>query len=422
MGHIFPFQPGSAGSSMSTYRIVPCRWQTGERYCLLVDETGLPLWSPALFATTQIRAAGSSVATMETALRSIQILLAYADDRGISIEERIRARKHLAMPEVHGLADWAQRSFDRRRPLNGRGRRPPTVARDQHYIRLTWIAQYVKWLAQTLLTITPDDTAAIERVAKSILARRPRSRSGSSIRDRALTDEQYDRLLEVIRPDHPDNPFPDRRTAGRNELIVHLLLQLGIRRGELLGIQVGDIDWQGLSLAIHRRPDDPHDPRTDQPRAKTLARTLALSHDLIERTYHYVSGPRRQTKGAGSHRYLIIAHGKGPYQGDPLSHAALSKVFAALRRCDPLLEGLHPHIMRHTWNSKFSQALDARPADERPTEAQEVEVRSHHMGWIPGSGTAALYNQRHITKRANEAAQRMYEKAGLNRPGGNSNA
>ena len=408
---------------MSTYRIVPCRWQTGERYCLLLHaETGLPLWWPTLYVTTQIRAASSSVATIETALRSIQILLSYAIEHRICIEQRIRARKHLALYEVAGLADWAQRSFHRSRPLKGRGRRPPTVSRGQHAIRLTWIAKYVKWLAQTILTITPDDTAAIERVVKAILARRPRSRSGSSIPDRALTDEQCDRLLEVITPDHPDNPFPDRRTAERNELIIHLLLQLGIRRGELLAIQVGDIDWQGLSVTIHRRPDDPHDPRTHQPRAKTLARTLPLSRDLTERIHRYVSGARRQTKGAGSHRYLIVAHRKGPYQGDPLSHAGLSKVFTALRRCDPSLEGLHPHIMRHTWNSRFSQALDALPANQRPTDAQEAQARNHHMGWIPGSGTAAVYNHRHIAERAKKTAQTMYKKLVINRPGGDSNA
>ena len=105
----------------TTYRLVRCRWQTGERYCLLVDaETGLPPWWPTLFITTQLRTASKSVATMETALRSIQILLAYADEHGISLEDRVLAREHLALHEVHGLADWAQQSFDPSRPRNGR--------------------------------------------------------------------------------------------------------------------------------------------------------------------------------------------------------------------------------------------------------------------------------------------------------------
>ena len=169
------------------------------------------------------------------------------------------------------------------------------------------------------------------------------------------------------------------------------------------------------------RADEPHDPRIDQPRAKTLARTLPLSPDLIEHLNRYVMGARRQTKGAGTHRYLIVTHRKGPYQGEPLSHAGFAKVFAALRRCDPLLEGLHGHRLRHTWNSKFSQTLDALPAGERPPQEQEEQARTHLMGWSPGSGTAAVYDGRHIIKKANEAAQELYEKAGVHRPGETNN-
>ena len=55
-----------------------------------------------------------------------------------------------------------------------------------------------------------------------------------------------------------------------------MLFRLGVRRGELPGIQVGDIDWSASPLAIERRPDEKHDPRRRQPRAKTLARRLPL--------------------------------------------------------------------------------------------------------------------------------------------------
>lgn len=410
--------PSAGGSMPTTYRLVHCRWQTGERYCLLVDaETGLPPWWPTLFITTQLRTTSKSVATMETALRSIQILLAYADEHGISLEDRVLAREHLALHEVHGLADWAQQSFDPSRPRNGRVNKPSTVSRAQHYTRLGWIAAYFQWFARTVLNITPDDNAAIEWVVKAIRARRPSCRRGSSLLDRALTDEQCHRLLDVLRPNHLDNPFRnDPRTAERNALAVYLILQLGIRRGELLGIQVDDINWHKLQLTIHRRADEAHDPRIDQPRAKTLARTLPLSPDLIERLNRYVMGARRQTKGAGTHRYLIVTHRKGPYHGEPLSHAGLAKMFAALRRCDPLLEGLHGHRLRHTWNSKFSQTLDALPAGDRPTQAREDQARDHLMGWSPGSGTAAVYDRRHIIKKANKAAQELYEKAGVHRP------
>ena len=43
------------------------------------------------------------------------------------------------------------------------------------------------------------------------------------------------------------------------------------------------------------------------------------------------------------------------------------------------------------------------------------------MGWKQGSGTAAIYNQRHINEQAQEAARVLYKKAKGNRPQGSSN-
>ena len=50
---------------------------TGERYCVLADkQTGVPLFYPNLFVTTQIRNNSQSLSAMETAFNGIQILLA----------------------------------------------------------------------------------------------------------------------------------------------------------------------------------------------------------------------------------------------------------------------------------------------------------------------------------------------------------
>ena len=312
------------------------------------------------------------------------------------------------MHEVDALSDWAQRRFD----LGARGRgdhRAGTVSKAHYYNRLSRIASYLEWYAQSVLgnRRTGDDDHAIARLIRSIRARRPRWRRGTSIRDRGLTDEQRHRLLELIEPGHPDNPFNDTRVAERNALVVRMLDCLGLRRGELLGVKVSDIDWQGQTVCIQRRADDAEDPRTRQPRTKTAARTLNLFPDLTECIDRYVRGARRHTNGADTHRYLFVVHGRGPYEGDPLSEAGLAKIFARLRQCNPLLVRVHPHALRHTWNWRFSKAMDGK--DERPSPAAEEKARSHLMGWCPGSGTAAVYDVRHVEESAREAAQAIYE-------------
>jgi integrase len=64
------------------------------------------------------------------------------------------------------------------------------------------------------------------------------------------------RLHAVIEPDHLENAFMPK-VRFRNKLIVWLLLDLGIRRGELLGLRCADCKLLAgqRTITIHRRPD-----------------------------------------------------------------------------------------------------------------------------------------------------------------------
>ena len=277
-----------------SYQIRQCTWQSGERYCMLVDaDTGMPPWYPMLFITTQFRNPGHSVATMEAALGAIQLLLDFTEAREMDLEERALKREFLATHEIDALCDAAQHRRKRHR------RDPPTVSNGHHYKRLTYIAQYLEWFVHEVLDgrrSTQDDTAIAQMVRK-IHSRRPEWSDDSGNIDRGLIDEQRERLLQIIDPTHPDNPFDDENVRARNHRAVLMLTRLGVRRGELLGIQVGDIDWSAAQLAIERRPDEKHDPRTKQPRAKTLARRLPLDQELLELLLHYVKDARHRTPG-----------------------------------------------------------------------------------------------------------------------------
>ena len=122
------------------YRIVQCRWQSGERYVMLVEaETGQPPWWPMLYVTTQLRNTGRSVATMEAALRAIQVLLAYTDTHGIDLEERFETREFLDVYEVDNLVRLgaARDESDpaRSERTRSRGRIEDTPVRTAHHDR-----------------------------------------------------------------------------------------------------------------------------------------------------------------------------------------------------------------------------------------------------------------------------------------------
>ena len=375
------------------YRMVKCRWDTGEHYRILVDEnTGVPPVWPTLYVTTQLRNAGKSVATMEAALGAIQVLLRYAEANAINLTERVLKHEFLARHEVDALCDEAQNVQGKRG--QGKGRTAKVCARHL-YNRLSRIAAYLEWFAHAVLDNrrTREDDEAIKKLAEKILARRPgRPSIEVNLPDRGPSDAAVARLMEVIEPTHLSNPFANARVAERNALAIHMLVALGIRRGELLGIHVDDVSWDEQWLGIRKRPDDPRDPRMHQPKSKTIERDLPDLANLLERIRRYVMGARRKTKGAKNHPFLLVGHGNDEDEGQPLSISGLNKTFEVLRACDPLLDGLHAHALRHHWNWRFSTAMDAKPESQRESPEEQEAIRNQWMGWQPGSGSAASLN------------------------------
>ena len=111
---------------------------------------------------------------------------------------------------------------------------------------------------------------------KAFDARIPKT-TGSKPRE-GLDRETADRLMAILNPEHADNPWRnDKGLAQRNQAMIQLLYTQGIRRGELLGIKIGDIDPSALTLTIHRRPDDPDDRRHAQPKHEDAGPSSAIA-------------------------------------------------------------------------------------------------------------------------------------------------
>ncbi|MGR2680497.1 tyrosine-type recombinase/integrase [Chromobacterium haemolyticum] len=210
-------------------------------------------------------------------------------------------------------------------------------------------------------------------------------------------------LLSAIAKNSTENPWTYDFTKTRNELMFRWLHAFGLRRGELLNVRVSDIDFREETVTIVRRPDSSDDPRTAQPLVKTRDKILPMSPDLCRLTYDYVMDTRRLLAGARRHGYLFVA----TKTGAPLSLSALNKCFSFLRsRIPDLPDDLSPHVLRHTWNDNFSEAMDRT----KTPEAEEQKMRSYLMGWSETSGTAVNYTRRHIRQKANQISLLMQSK------------
>lgn len=398
---------------------------SGERSCLVVDRsTGLPLYYPNLYLTTQLRNRGVAFATIEAEASHLVVFMRFLDRRGIDLESRILKHEFFKDFEIDALRDYAQKrvkklptevSSDSMFTLEELEESTETVSTGTQYVRLTAIANYFDWLAKHRLDkVGQDVVEQVVAMREYIKERRPEKKGRNDNRlEKSLSDDQLDALFEVIRPGSELNPFVES-VQRRNRLMILLLFQLGIRGGELLNIRIGDIDFTKNQLRIVRRADEKDDTRTDEPNAKTLGRLLSLGDVLTKELHDYIIKDRRKVRNSGRNDFLFVTYKNGPTQGLPISKPAYYKIFITIRAVSSKIFALSGHMLRHTWNRRFSEKMDA--LDEPPDEVRQEKIRSFLMGWKEGSGTAAIYNRRFIEKKGHEAALKMQKASGTRVP------
>ena len=337
---------------------------TGENFCVLEDESGMPLGYPNLYVTTRVRNPGLSFHTMEQHLYSIAALLEFCAGRGISLEHRVLTGEFFSPIEVDAIC---VRCLERRKPvaatvlpLGAKRRRSAEslVLTSTAYIRVLRICEYIQWLAEVLLRKSYDSDTAhrVARLTKSFHSRVRRSRGRNAGEEQVgLSQQQEVSVLQALESNNPSNPFAGEATRVRNEVLIKLLIRTGLRIGELLGLYVSDVDFSTHMLTVYRRPDNPLDHRRVKPKAKTRARVLQLLPELADELRTYIVKYRKRTHNASSHPFIFVNHGNNN-RGQPMTHSGIYKLLAQLNKAHPkLLE--HPHQTRHTFGDRFEEEL-----------------------------------------------------------------
>ncbi|CAH5763030.1 Tyrosine recombinase XerC [Klebsiella oxytoca] len=403
------------------YRVTTFVMDSGERYCMVVDRaSGLPMYYPTLFLTTQIRNKGNAFSTTLAAANNLVLLLRFLESRDINLEQRFLTKDFFKPHELDDLRDFAQRKQGR---MPSKALSNPwlddeltnIVDNGTQHSRLTTFANYLRWYAMHILKMPElDAVEQINAMAEQIKTRRPskQGRNGD-LQDKSLSDVQLDALFELIQPGSASNPF-SIDVQRRNRLMILLLFYLGIRGGELLNIRIQDIDFSTNRIHIVRRADERADSRTNEPNAKTRERLLPLAESLVQELHGYITQDRRNVRNAKKNDYLFVTYKRGPTVGNPISKAGYHKIFSVVRAVSPQLYAASGHSLRHTWNRKFSERMDAM--DEQVSEERQEQVRSYLMGWREDSGTAATYNKRFIQQKGFEAALALQKANGTRLP------
>nr|WP_315168525.1 site-specific integrase [uncultured Deefgea sp.] len=383
------------------------------------------MFAPTVFALTEVRGRNLAANTISIVLRSVMALHLFLDSRGIDLDERLACGELLSLSEVEDLSRLCRRplvelaalsgsseetalnvvSLERVRMMRGQKVLTPEIDPDVAASRLRYIRMYLEWVTKERLSrqglaapVASRLSITARSVADAIDARIPHKSGRNALDQReGVSEDVVADLLRVVDPLSPDNPWQDQHTRFRNALLIHWLLYLGLRIGEVLGVRVSDIVSYRKEVTIHRRADDSDDPRRYQPQTKTRARVLPVSDTLLAETQAYILNHRSTLMGAKKHAFLFVAS----RTGKPMTLAALGKLFKELReRCPSLPEGLSGHILRHTWNDAFSKKMD----EAGVTPENERQARSYLMGWSPTSDTAAIYTRRYVRNKAKEVS------------------
>ncbi len=362
------------------------------------------------------------------------VLFIFFDVRRIDFQDRLRKGTGLLVWEIDELMGQCKKPLellveeldsisdnksDRGRVLNlEKARQKVKKSNDFEPVsnagtRARYIRNYLTWLMNRQISkVAGSETKSIlmiqamKSTIDGINARIPKDRNRDELDHReGLDGKSYELLKKIVKPDSALNPWKGEFFRYRNFLCVCMLESLGIRRGELLGLEIKDIKLADQTITIYRKADNPEDPRLIMPQTKTRDRILPLSDDLTDLIRYYIMFIRCQKRGSRKHDFLIISSGEGKH----MATRTLNAIFEDIVRFDPILfKDISPHVLRHTLNDALSEHFDFL----KLSDVDEVKTRNQIMGWGPKSQMAATYTKRHTRNKANKVLLGVQNKIG----------
>lgn len=274
------------------------------------------------------------------------------------------------------------------------------VANDTKHRRITTCALYIDLVArigeaQANPHQRRERASGRLNMVKFFKSLRPKGRS-SRVRNAVRADDLA-KVVSFIATGDPSVVWKTPHLRERNWAIVTLLTLGGLRQSELRQLRADDIDTNQCTVAVHRRPDDPDDPRVDEPNAKTADRIIPISHEVADRLDAYLLGYGQEGALMSGSPFAFLSAGNNSL-GRPISTTVVEE---AVRQLGEHLgvQRLHPHALRSAWVQHLSDW-----ASSEGIEPAELDRFANYLGgWSYFSKSASHYRGDHLTQKAFEA-------------------
>jgi len=212
-----------------------------------------------------------------------------------------------------------------------------------------------------LREITGSEAVSLQRKLQFMATRYGQLRPRGRIKQphiRCVPYEVLEDLFSLVHPQSTKNPFRTDQNRWRNYTLFMLLLQLGLRKSELLILNVGSFRSQydvevgenrfWLDIAVTHSVDDPR-AKTARLKNNLATRQIPLSASLVGCLETYLTSCR----GDPPHEFMLSSS-----EGRPLSASSLDYVFDVLNRVlsdqskviltSRRIGTITPHSLRHT--------------------------------------------------------------------------
>lgn len=379
---------------------------SGDQLPILLDDDGLPIPMPSEFVLGR-RALGTN--TLIRNLRELTVLYDWLGQQQIDLWDRISSGKAFTEAELRGgLVESLRRDHSK-----GRKVKKFVVTPNTFNQRLTTIRQYLGLLFDQYLGAMPHDDVRYERIRdkktrtiswldSSFINAPPINAS----KQKGLTLAQAKFLVSCLDPENDKAFGRDIAVRFRNYVSVMIMLNYGLRPGELLSLKVTDIEFGAISaIRITRRPPDKNDTRSPRPHIKRNGRVMLIDNPIFARYINeYIMKWRDQLEAKSDleSEYLILSD-----EGNPLSQPSLVQFFQLIRKRfpDELPTNLSAKSLRHTFSSNMEKLLREIGLDEGRREEALADLRGDSS-----LSSQSVYIAQEIQEQANLAMRNYHSK------------
>lgn len=353
---------------------------------------GLPLVLPNLWVDEYCLESRQN--TAEAYLRDISLVYAWALRQGVSIEDRLSDLTGFTSTETRAIAHEICTT------RAGHNASKATCIRRFESIRSFLQFSFDYYLEKNHSTLS-DQAQAEKNLSKQKKMfrkhmRRYANEAEPGRKSADLTPTELEILEETIHPNSVKNPFKNHTIKVRNYCLFHVAIQTLARRGELVLLEIGDLDLSEKPTITIKRPDENNkSKRSDGASLKTRGRTVPITLSLAAELHEYLTEIRTEFLRPRVPSKALFLSSR---DGRRLSAYTINQITeTVMKQADiaSLNKRLHPHALRATGGNETRRKLTEAGAD--PLEI--TELLTYVGGWSHGSSQPAEYSRTAMSER-----------------------